>query len=73
MGIFIGIMMAEMSILCPFLGEIISGDHGKLPHCPPVWSDPAPASSKSPSCPPRVAGYFRRRRGRRPLAPRASV
>ena len=51
MGIFIGIMMAEMSILCPFLGEIISGDHGKLPHCPPVWSDPAPASSKSPSSP----------------------
>ena len=41
-------MMAKMSILCPFLGEIISGDQGKLPHCPRVRSDPAPASSKSP-------------------------
>ena len=45
------IMMAKMSILCPFLGEIISGDQGKLPHCPRVRSDPAPASSKSPLLP----------------------
>ena len=38
-------MLAKMSI---FLGEIISGDQGKLPHCPRVRSDPAQASSKSP-------------------------
>ena len=39
-------MLAKMSI---FLGEIISGDQGKLPHCPRVWSDLGRASSKSPA------------------------